>query len=325
MGEDSVPHVSRARCRAWHAVGWRCAVAGVAAATLAGCGAVSSWTPSAAADGRAAIGTGNNDTLIFSYKSYTPQHATVPAGITYAWLDVTGGRGGATSQGISYHVNGGDAMEVEGVYPVHAGQVLDLIVAGAGASWTGGGPSDGTRGGYGNYGGGNGGSASGTGRGGAGGGGASSVWVNGSIRVIVAPGGGGAGGPGLTKICCNGGFGGSANATGPETGSGGKGAGSGHGGTGGSELLKTGGNGGNGGSGGGGGGGGGGGYYASGSGGSGGRLGGGGGGGGGAGERFYDSRLTDVRLLRGVTTDGNGRIVITWMTRPCPPTIQCPT
>jgi hypothetical protein len=256
--------------------------------------------------------------LEFGYVGPHMQSVTVPSGVTYAQVRVIGGHGGATNRLIpTREIEGGDGAEVSGAFPVASGQQLYLYVAGSGAN-SGGRGSSGGAGGWGavslgraGYGG-AGGSGSGLdGQSGGGGGGASSIQTSGTM-VVLAGGGGGAGGPGLGELCCSGGPGGSSGVT-VDAGHNGRGAGAGHGGGGGTEPTATGSNGGNG-SWNGGGGGGGGAGLRGGSGGTGGGFGGGGGGGGGAGSSLYGPGLRDGHVARGTTSDGNGRIFITWLT-----------
>jgi len=255
-------------------------------------------------------------TVEFGYVGPRSQPVTVPSGVVYADVRVIGGHGGAATAGTCCVYAGGDGAQISGRLPVYGGEVLQLYVAAGGAEGTGTGA--GGAGGWGFTGpGGPGGHGSGTyGYVGGGGGGASSI-VAFPQTVVVASGGGGGGGKGFESRIDDGGAGGSAGEFGADSGHSGKGPGAGGGGAGGANS-SGGGTGGGGGSwsGGGGGGGGGGAGVAGGYGGGGGGFGGGGGGGGGAGSWRYAPSLQNPHVSRGTTSNGNGLIVITWVTGP---------
>jgi hypothetical protein len=241
-------------------------------------------------------------TETFGYVGPHAQQTIVPEGASVAHVRVVGGMGGSSDFNGEY-VTGGDGAQVSGPIAVTAGEVLTLKVAGSGGDadvivFPGGGGWGGT-----GYGGGGGTSAWGDG----GGGGGASTLAIGDHTVVEAGGGGGAGGRGF-NVFTGGGPGGSSGAT-VDPGHDGRGLGAGLGGRGALNGVGAGGGGGNGSAGGGGGGGGGAGYRG-GLGGGGGSFGGGGGGGGGAGSTLR--ALPDSSVVRGVTSDGNGLIEITW-------------
>jgi hypothetical protein len=253
-------------------------------------------------------------TETFTYRGPSAdQSVIVPGGASVADVRIIGGKGGGAKSGDTY-ITGGDGALVTGKIAVTAGQTLRLRVAGFG------GDADGNRnpgaGGWGatGYGGRGGGSSRGDG---GGGGGASSIEIGTpAVRVAVAGGGGGAGGMGFAGGSDAGGPGGSTGVT-VDPGHNGKGIGAGKGGGGAANGVPAGGGGGNGSNLGGAGGGGGAGLIGGGGGGGGG-TGGGGGGGGGAASSDVTSLLTASSVVRGVTSDGNGLIVITWNTVSAP-------
>jgi hypothetical protein len=252
---------------------------------------------------------GTLETLEFGYVGPHPQEVTVPAGVHFAELRVIGGHGGGTG-GSAEFVEGGDGAQVSGRLPVSPGQLLTLMVAGRGENAEDGVPGAGGWGATGH--GGRGGNLTSLygGRGG-GGGGASSIGTL-PHTYVVAAGGGGGGGTGFAYGFDRGGPGGSSGEA-PDPGHNGRGPGAGQGGRGAGNGVSAGGTGGDGSHSGGAGGGGGAGIIG-GAGGSGASFGGGGGGGGGAGLSDYSTLLRDPRVIRGGSSDGNGRIFITWET-----------
>jgi hypothetical protein len=242
-------------------------------------------------------------TETFGYLGPNAQTVAVPAGASVAEVRVVGGKGGG-AQRVRHYVTGGDGAQVTGRFAVFPGEVLTLKVAGYGGDGSGGDQRG--AGGWGATGnGGRGGDSRGDG---GGGGGASGLAIDG-YTVVIAGGGGGAGGTGENGTLANiGGPGGSSGTT-VDPGHDGKGLAHGTGGGGAANGVPAGGDGGNavvGGAGGGGGAG-----FVGGGGGTGGK-GDSGGGGGGAGSSHYTGRLAAPEVVRGVTSDGNGLIVITW-------------
>jgi hypothetical protein len=300
--------IRRAARGAVPAAAWQRALVGGAAVAV---GAWGVWMPaSASASVSAAVRPAALRTVTFGYVGPMGQNVTVPAGVTYADVRVIGGHGGSTG-GTSNFVVGGDGAQVSGLLPVYPGQVLTLYVAGAGGTGSHGSPGGGGWGatGYG----GSGGNGSGLyGAAGAGGGGASGI-ESGPNTFVLAGGGGGGGGTGFDYMFDRGGPGGSSSEFGADPGHNGKGPGAGAGGAGAATGEGPGGGGGNSSYNGGGGGGGGAGWLG-GAGGGGGGFGAGGGGGGGAGAWHYSLLLRDPRVIRGSTSDGNGLIIITWIT-----------
>jgi hypothetical protein len=246
-------------------------------------------------------------TETFGYVGPTPQDVVVPDGARTVAVSVIGGMGGATRAG-SATVTGGDGANVTGTIAVTAGEQLRLLVAGRGRDGAGTThPGDGGWGATGD--GGRGGSGFNGAYDGGGGGGASAIEI-GDAPAVIAGGGGGAAGHGFAAGSDIGGPGGSSGAT-VDSGHNGSGPDAGRGGVGGVKISGPGGGGDNGSYTGGGGGGGAAGYRGGGGGGGGGFFG-GGGGGGGAGSSHYTAALETARVVRGVTTDGNGRITLTW-------------
>jgi hypothetical protein len=246
-----------------------------------------------------------DSTVEFYYAGGQAQTVVVPQTGT-AEVSVIGGHGGETG-GSAERVSGGDGALVTGLLPVTSGELLTVYVASRGADANGRTPGDGG-GGFGGFG-----NASGLfGGAGAGGGGASAIARGTRVLVIAGGGGGGAGNGFESKIDVGGPGGSSGGSHGADPGHDGKGPGHGYGGSGGSEPTENGGAGGNSSYSGGGGGGGGAGKLG-GAGGSGGGFGAGGGGGGGAGSGYYVPELANPHVSRGSTSDGNGRVDITWL------------
>jgi Glycine rich protein len=253
----------------------------------------------------------------FVYIGDVSQSVVVPSGAEFADVRAIGGQGGGTVQHADKsgtYYNGGDGAQVSGEFAVKRGEVVTVKVAQYGGD--GDGDLNPGKGGWGATGrGGRGGGSSSAD--GAGGGGATSVEIAecetcAPSLVLVAGGGGGAGGRGYAIPPDEPGRGGSSGQT-VDPGHDAKGPGAGKGGGGAAHSSPAGAGGGDGSSLGGAGGGGGGGAKG-GAGGKGGGFGGGGGGGGGAGSSEIASRLHNHTLLRGTTKDGNGLVVITWVT-----------
>ena len=224
----------------------------------------------------------------FLFAGPVAQTATAPPEAVAAEVHVIGAVGGGTWPNPDHsgpYVTGGDGAEVSGRIAVTPGEVLTLRVGGFG------GDADANRhpgeGGWGGTGyGGRGGS--GQDGDGGGGGGASTIEIGGET-IVVAGGGGGGGARGLTSTFDEGGPGGSSGAT-VDPGHDGEGIGAGTGGAGAGRDQPSGGSGGAG-------------RY----------TGGGGGGGGGAASSHYTSRLETPSVSRHATADGNGVIIITWI------------
>jgi len=244
----------------------------------------------------------------------TPQSFTVPAGVSQITIDAFGaqGGGGCCNAGLASRSAGGSGGRIVATVAVTAGDLLTILVGGAGqdgASGIAGGYNGGGRGGV---------SFFQLAPNGGGGGGASAVTRAGTAMVIAGGGGGGgtfngvAGGAGGAGGGTTAAIGESArfNSRSPSGGGGGTQSNGGAGGggaefvSGGSGSLLQGGNGASDYSGGGGGGGG---YFGGGGGGAGSAPAGGGGGG----SSFAMPGATNISHAQGVRA-GNGQIVITW-------------
>lgn len=274
------------------------------AAVLSACSQNGPITPSTtlhANDTRNNIRVGLNRKHIrkFLWDGYNTQTFIVPTGVTQLTISVIGGSGGGfNGSGAGY------PGKVKATVPVTSGEMLTIVVGGDGVLASG-------------YTGFNGGGYGGSGRGSSGysGGGASDVREGGTglaNRILVAGGGGGEGGAGAL-----GGYYGQGGAGGGSVGGTGGGPRSGNNGGGGrGGTQRAGGKGGHGG-----------GYPpcanqgnkgALGVGGDGGNAGcqggiyGGGGGGGGGGSSHVDKKATEVRVMRGGTSGGNGFVTISW-------------
>jgi gliding motility-associated-like protein len=148
-------------------------------------------------------------TVNFTYTGAV-QSYTVPAGVTKVTILADGAGGGGGGNDTNGPGLGGAGAKVSTDYDVCPGQVLSIIVGGAGIRGNSGNAAAGGSGGYGGgtYNGGAGGNAGGSGSSGAGaGGGGATVVLSGATLIVVAAGGGGGGGGGNTRVGYNGGVG----------------------------------------------------------------------------------------------------------------------